>query len=117
MDIRKGDDARQGPQLFPSETSHRSRDISVRNTRFSEFLDETPSLSQFNPSYGYGLAAQNTRFPLQVLTLHQSFEFDGFFQLRVWKHALLECWGMYSLETAKLDDIDIQLFSNTSTQS
>ncbi|TID14643.1 MIP transporter [Venturia nashicola] len=61
------------------------------------FLQRTSSPAQPNDAYGYNRVANVTRLPHQLLTLRQSLSFDGFFQLRIWKHAALECCAMTML--------------------
>lgn len=65
---------------------------------FVEFLHSKRSSDQAQPNdaYGYNRVVEVTRLPHELLNLRQSLSLDGFFQKRIWKHALMECIGMSS---------------------
>lgn len=64
----------------------------------AEFLHDirTNSQAQPNDAYGYNRVVKVTRLPHELLTLRQSLSLDGLFQVRIWKHAVLEYCGTSS---------------------
>jgi hypothetical protein len=77
------------------DSIRRSSNLSTGEIPFSEFLVELPPAvpTQPNASYGYDRVVNITRFPHELLSLKQSLSLEGFSHFRIWKHAMLECWG------------------------
>lgn len=82
---------------YPDSIRSRTSDISMGRLPFAEFLNDLRPIepTQPNASYGYNRVVNVTRLPHELLTLRQSLSLDGFFQAKIWKHAVLECCGRY----------------------
>lgn len=97
--IKEADLNNRHSMSFHPERLPRSPNPSIRNTPVSEFsVDAHQALESVpNQPYGFDWVANATRYPLKVLTISQSLSVNGFRDLRLWKHALLECWCMLTL--------------------